>query len=73
MVGPSITDAERDAAGLWLKVGIVLLVAASGGLVAFQADGSSVQIGVATGAALLIGLLLVAFLQRLAGEFYRTN
>ena len=73
MVGPSLTDEERDTASLRLKVAFVLLVAVSGGLVAFQAGGSTAQLGAAVGAALLIGLALVAFLQRLADEFYRSN
>ncbi|MFB6301402.1 MAG: hypothetical protein ABEH78_00860 [Haloferacaceae archaeon] len=71
MVGPSTTEAERNEAGLRLKVAFVLLVGASGGLVALQADGSTVQLGVAVGGGLLLGLALVTFLQRLAGQFYR--
>lgn len=73
MVGPGTSEAERDEAGLRLKVGFVLLVGASGGLVALQADGSMVQLGVAVVAGVLLGLALATFLQRLAGQFYRTN
>ncbi|MFB6079401.1 MAG: hypothetical protein ABEJ81_00115 [Haloferacaceae archaeon] len=73
MVGPSLSDEERDAASLRLKAGFVLLVAASGGLVALQAGGSLAELGVAVGAALLLGIALVLFLQRLAGEFYESS
>lgn len=73
MVGPSHTEEERDVAGLRLKIGFVLLVAASGGLVALWAGGSGAQVGIAVGAALVLGLALVAFLKRLAAEFYPSS
>ncbi|MFB6281899.1 MAG: hypothetical protein ABEH40_07770 [Haloferacaceae archaeon] len=73
MVGPSTTPEERAEASLRLKVGFVLLLGASGALVALQAGGSAVHLGVAAGGGLLLGLALVAFLQRLAEEFYRSS
>ncbi len=69
MVGPSLTDEERTLANSRLAVGFVVLVAASGGLVALTAGGTPLQLaaGVATGA--VVGLLLLLFLQRLVGDF----
>lgn len=69
MVGPSLSDEERDAANLRLKVGFVLLVTASGGLVALQAGGTPVQLlGGVTGG-LAVGLALLWFLVRWGREF----
>jgi hypothetical protein len=69
MVGPSLSDEERDAANTRLKVGFVLLVAASGGLVALQAGGSLDQLlgGIVGG--LAVGLVLLWFLVRWGQEF----
>jgi hypothetical protein len=69
MVGPSLTDEERDAANMRLKVGFVLLVAASGGMVALQAGGSLVQLvgGIAGGTA--VGLVLLWFMLRWGRQF----
>lgn len=69
MVGPSLTDEERDLANSRLSVGFVTLVAASGGLVSLTVGGTLPQLagGVAAGA--VVGFLLLLFLRRLAGEF----
>lgn len=69
MVGPSLSDQERDAANTRLKVGFVILVTASGGLVALQAGGSFAQLlgGIAGG--LAVGLVLLWFLVRWGQEF----
>ena len=69
MVGPSLTDDERDLANSRLAVGFVALVAVSGGLVALTAGGSLPQLAGGLVAGLVVGLLLLVFLRRLAGEF----
>lgn len=72
MVGPSNTEAERRDANAQLKAGFVLLVGVSGGLVALQGDATSTQLLAAVAAALVVGVLLVAFLSRVGREFRRT-
>ena len=69
MVGPSLTDAERDLASRRLKLGFVGLVAVSGGLTALWAGGSLpiVAAGLASGAAL--GAILLWFVLRWWAEF----
>jgi ABC-type transport system involved in cytochrome c biogenesis permease component len=73
MVGPSLSDEERTLANARLKLGFVLLVAASAGLVALQVGGSPLQLGAAVGAGLALGLALLAFLLRLGREFRRSS
>lgn len=68
MVGPSMTDDERDLANSQLSIGFVVLVGLSGGLVAFQAGGGLVQIGAAVAGGLVLGYVLLWFLSRLASE-----
>ena len=69
MVGPSMTDSERDLASRRLKAGFVALVAASGGLISIQAGGSIevVVAGVVSG--LVLGAVLLWFLLRWWSEF----
>jgi lysozyme family protein len=69
MVGPSLTDDERDAANTRLKIGFVLLVAASGGMVALQTGGTPVQLvgGIVGGT--VVGLVLLWFLLRWGRQF----
>jgi lysozyme family protein len=69
VVGPSLSDDERRLANSRLSAGFVGLVAVSGGLVALTAGGTLPQLagGVVVGA--VLGLLLLVFLRRLAGEF----
>lgn len=64
MVGPSITDEERAAASTRLKVGFVLLVGVSGGLVSLQVEPTPLQFLGAVAGGLLVGALLLAFLVR---------
>jgi len=58
MVGP-VSEAERSAFALRLKIGIVALVGASTGLVALANDAPLAGIGVAVLVGLLVGVLLV--------------
>lgn len=69
MVGPSITKEKRDATNRRLKIGLVLLVGVSGGLVSLQADPTPVQIAAVVGVSLLIGAALTWFVVRTLKEF----
>lgn len=71
MVGPSITDDERDLANQRLQIGFVLLVGLSGGLVALQTGGSPLQIGAIVAASVVLGLLLLLWLRRWSAQFRR--
>jgi membrane associated rhomboid family serine protease len=68
MVGPSISGEEREGRSLQLKVGFVLVVAASGGLIGVWAGGSVEKVlGGALGG-LVLGVVLAWYLSWLAGE-----
>jgi uncharacterized membrane protein (DUF485 family) len=69
MVGPSLTDDERRLANNRLKLGFVLLVGFSSGLVALQAGGTTVQLAVAVVGGLILGVVLLYFVVRAAREF----
>lgn len=69
MVGPSHTEEERRTANLRLSAGFVALVAVSGGLVALTAGGTPVQLGGGVAAGAVVGVALLFFLRRLAGQF----
>ena len=69
MVGPSLTDEERDVASRRLKLGFVGLVAASGGLIAVQAGGSLPTVAAGFVAGAVIGTALLWFVLRWWGEF----
>jgi hypothetical protein len=58
MVGP-ISDDERSAFAWKLKLGFVLLVAFSSGLITLQADAGLVGFLAASGAGTVVGLVLV--------------
>ena len=58
MVGP-ISDEERTAFALKVKVGFVLLVALSAGLITLQADAGPVGFLTASAAGAVMGVLLV--------------
>ncbi|WP_227374185.1 hypothetical protein [Haladaptatus halobius] len=61
MVGP-ISSEERTAAMSRLKAAIVLLVGSSGGLIALHAGASAVGMAVAVLSGLVVGGLLVWYL-----------
>ncbi|RLM57331.1 hypothetical protein DVK02_06030 [Halobellus sp. Atlit-31R] len=69
MVGPSMTDDERDVASRRLKIGFVGLVAVSGALTAMQAGGSIVIVAAGFVGGLALGALLLWFLIRWWAEF----
>jgi hypothetical protein len=71
VVGPSHTEEERVLANRRLEAGFVVLVAASGGLVALTAGGSPAGVAVGVAAGLVVGVLLLAFLRGLAADFSR--
>jgi len=66
MVGPSITDDDRRRVSRRLRVGFVVLVAMSGGLVAIQAGADLPGIAVASVAGGALGLSLIWYLVRIA-------
>ncbi|MFD1634133.1 hypothetical protein ACOZ4L_00190 [Haloplanus ruber] len=72
MVGPSFTDDERQVASRRLKLGFVALIGLSGGLVALAADATPVQGVVAVVAGLLVGGLLLAYLEWI-GQDWRSG
>jgi undecaprenyl pyrophosphate phosphatase UppP len=69
MVGPSITDDERQSASTRLQVGFVVLVGISGGLVATQTGATLLQVGAAVAGALVLGALLLVWLRRWSAQF----
>ena len=69
MVGPSLSDDERNLANYQLTAGFVALVALSWGLVALTAGGTLVQLAGGVAAGTVLGLLLLLFLRRLSIEF----
>lgn len=71
MVGPSTTDEERTSLRRRLLGAFVLLIAASGGLVAIQNGATVTQAGIAAAGGLAIGLLLGWFLLSLGREIRR--
>ena len=64
MVGPSFGDDERDRTARLLKVGFVLLVAASGALVALQAGGDRAVVAATFLGSLVVGAALTWFVAR---------
>ena len=69
MVGPSLTDAERDVASRRLKAGFVGLIAASGALTALQAGGSLRVVAAGLVGGTVLGVVLLWFLLRWWAEF----
>lgn len=67
MVGPSTTDEERDESRRRLKAGFVLLVGASGTLIAIQGGASLPIVAVATLMGLVAGAALLWYLTWIAG------
>lgn len=64
MVGPTLSDEERDAANLRLSIGFVVLVGLSGGLVSLHVDPTPLQFVGAVLAGLVTGTLLLLWLTR---------
>ncbi|MCO8267117.1 hypothetical protein ACOZ4B_05435 [Haloferax prahovense] len=73
MVGSSMSDEETRLANNRIKIGFVLLVGASAGLVAVQAGATLVQGAIALLAGLAVGGLLTWYLGRWAQEFTAVN
>ena len=73
MVGPSLSEEERDVANLRIKVGFVLLIGLSGGLVALGVGGDPLQLAIAVLAGTAVGLALLFFMLRMARQLRETN
>ena len=69
MVGPSLTDEERDIASRRLKVGFVSLVGVSGSLTALWAGGSLPVVAAGFVGGAVLGFVLLWFLLRWWAEF----
>ena len=69
MVGPSLTDEDRDVASRRLKLGFVALVAASGALTALWAGGSLPTIAAGFIGGVALGTVLLWFVLRWWAEF----
>lgn len=65
MVGPPSND-EKRAGMARLRLGVVVLVGASAGLIAFSGGGSVLEVGVAIVAGLVVGVVLFAYLVHIA-------
>jgi cyanate permease len=66
MVGPSLSEAERDQRLRAIKTGFVLVVGFSGGLVALSGDASLELIVVSIAGGLVVGMGLVWYLGRIS-------
>ncbi|MFC4359217.1 hypothetical protein ACFO0N_14825 [Halobium salinum] len=64
MVGPTMSDEERISANARLRIGFVVLVGISAGLVSLQVDPTPLQVAGSVAAGLLVGWLLVRWLVR---------
>ena len=73
MVGPSLTDEERDVASRRLKLGFISLVAVSGALTAVQGGGSPPVVAAGFVGGALLGAVLLWFLLRWWAEFLPTS
>ncbi|RJX43991.1 hypothetical protein DM826_04755 [Halonotius aquaticus] len=69
MVGSSLTDDERKTANTRLKVGFVVLVAASMGLMALQVDPTPLQLAVVIAVGLVVGVGLLWFVLRNLADY----
>jgi len=72
MVGSSLTDAEKESANTRLKIGFVLLVAASMALMALQVDPTPLQFAAAFGIGIVVGIALLWFVLRNLRAFRST-
>ena len=64
MVGSSLTDDAKETANTRLKIGFVLLVAVSMGLMALQVDPTPPQLAAAIAVGLGVGVALLWFVLR---------
>jgi ammonia channel protein AmtB len=71
MVDSTITDDQRQSFQRRLLGGFVLLVGASGGMVAVQAQASTIEIAAAVLIGLVFGGLLAWYLIRVGREYKR--
>jgi len=69
MVGSSLTDDEKDTANTRLKIGFVVLVAASMGLMALQVDPTPLQLVVVIAVGLVVGVGLLWFVLRNLADY----
>lgn len=72
MVGSSLTDDEKSVANKRLKIGFVLLVAASMALMSLRIDPTPLQLAAAFGIGLGVGVVLLWFVLRNLREFRET-
>jgi ammonia channel protein AmtB len=66
MVGPSISDEEKERKRKRLMAGFVLLVGGSAGMIAVQGGAGPVSVAAVTVAGLLLGVVLVYYLSSIA-------
>ncbi|WP_135534270.1 hypothetical protein [Halostella pelagica] len=66
MVGPSLSDEEREQKRKRLMAGFVLLVGGSAGMIAVQGGADLGSVAAVTVAGLLLGLVLVYYLATIA-------
>ncbi|PSQ25350.1 hypothetical protein BRD03_14040 [Halobacteriales archaeon QS_9_68_17] len=62
MVGPSISEEQRERSRTRLKAGFVLLVGVSAGMIAVQGNASLPSVLAVVAAGLVLGVLLVYYL-----------
>lgn len=68
MVGPSLSDEERQQRRNRLKAAFVLLVGGSAGMIAVQGGADPISIAVVTLAGLLLGTVLIYYLSSIAPD-----
>ena len=66
MVGPSLSESERDRRLRAIKTAVVLVVGFSGGLIALSGDASPELIAASVVGGLVVGMGLVWYLSRLS-------
>lgn len=71
MVDSTITDEKRRSFRRFLAGGFILLVGVSAGLVAVQAQASTIEIGGATAVGLVLGGALAWYLARIGRQYRR--
>jgi F0F1-type ATP synthase assembly protein I len=68
MVGPSITDEEKERKRKRLMAGFVFLVGGSAGMIAVQGGADPVSVAAVTVGGLLLGVVLVYYLSSIASS-----